>query len=200
MLSEEKDAQDRCLNLYRVSDREKIAAIADKNLYALLERTSRYRNNWKGHSGIIAAKEHDHRLTLLQEELTRLRGILGGVFEDWWLIRSRPKAYTAGVHCYEADKLTGSHQVFRQAELETSVFMDSAELYFFDTTTRQPLQMLHFFRMMAVPESEQIACYFFNRLDKKDSRWVSYHFEDKAERTEADASVLKLIEEVERSD
>ena len=41
---------------------------------------------------------------------------------------------------------------------------------------------------------------FFNRLDKKDSRWVSYHFEDKAERTEADASVLKLIEEVERSD
>ena len=93
----------------------------------------------------------------------------------------------------------GSHQVFKQAELETSMLMDSAELYFFDPTTRQPLQMLHFFRMMQVPESEQIACYFFNRLDKKDARWVSYHFEGNAERNEADTSVLKLIEEVEHS-
>jgi len=65
----------------------------------------------------------------------------------------------------------------------------------------KPLQSLHFFRMMPVPESEQIACYFFTRLDKKDVCWVSYHFEgDKADRTEPDTSVLKLIEEVEQSD
>ncbi|HYW44883.1 MAG TPA: N-6 DNA methylase [Bryobacteraceae bacterium] len=198
--SEDKDEQNRCLGFYRASDRHKIAAIADKNLYAILEKTSRYRNNWKGHGGIVAEKEQDHRLTLLQEELTRLRGILGGAFEDWWLIRSRPKAYTAGMHYYEAEKLMGSHQIFKQVEIATSVLMDSTELYFFDTTTRQPLQTLHFFRMMSVPESEQIACYFFTRLDKKNVCWISYHFEgDKADRTEPDTSVLRLIEEVEQN-
>ncbi len=53
--------------------------------------------------------------------------------------------------------------------------------------------------MMPVPESEEIACYFFNRLEQKDARWVSYHFEGKAERVESDASVRKLIEEVEQN-
>jgi hypothetical protein len=202
--SAEKDEQNRWVSLYRVSDREKITAIADKDLYAVLDKTRRYRNDWKGHGGIVAQKEHNHRLTLLEEELTRFRGILGGAFEDWWLIRSRPKAYTAGMHLYEAEKLIGSHQIFRQVEIETPVLMDSSELYFFDTTTRKPLQTLHFFRMMPVPESEQIACYFFNRLEKKDVHWVSYHFEDRGDReggrTEADTSVIKLIEEVERND
>ena len=77
--------------------------------------------------------------------------------------------------------------------------MDSSELYFFDNTTREPLKVLHFFRMMQSPETEEIACYFYNRLEKKGVRWVSYHFEGKAERVEPDASVLKIIEEVEQN-
>ncbi len=111
--------QNRCLSLYRVSDREKIGAIANKNLYAVLEKASRYRNNWKGHSGIIAKKEHDHRLTLLQEELTRLRAIIGTVFEDWWLVRPGSNVYTAGLYYYEVSKLMGSHQIFREEKVET---------------------------------------------------------------------------------
>jgi hypothetical protein len=197
--SQEKGDQDRCVALYKVSDREKISTIADKNLYAVLEKTSRYRNDWKGHSGIIAKKEHDHRLTLLQEELTRLRTIIGTVFEDWWLVRPGSNVYTAGLYHYDVNKLMGSHQIFREEKVETSTAMDANELFFFDITSRQPLQLLHFFRMLPVPESEDIACYFFNRLDKKDVRWVSYHFEGKAERTESDTSVLKLIEEVEQN-
>jgi hypothetical protein len=200
MLSSEKEEdQNRCLSLYRVSDREGIGAVADKNLYAVLEKTSRYRNNWKGHGGIIAKKEHDYRLTLLKEELTRLRAIIGTVFEDWWLVRPGSNLYTAGLYYYEVSKLMGSRQIFREEKIETSTAMDANDLYFFDITSRQPLQLLHFFRMMPVPESVTLACYFFNRLDKKDARWVSYHFEGKAERVESDASVLKLIEEVEHN-
>jgi hypothetical protein len=195
-----KDDQNRCLGLYRVSDREKIGAIADKDLYVLLERVNRQRNDWKGHTGIVSSKDHERRLTVLQEELTRLRAIIGTVFEDWWLIRSRPKDYTGGMHYYQTEKLMGSHQIFNQVELATSALMDSNEIYFFDSATRQPLRVLHFFRMMPVPESEQGACYFFNRLEKINVRWVSYHFEDKPVRTEPDAAVLKLIEEIEQND
>jgi hypothetical protein len=199
MLSSEKDDQNRCMSLYKVSDREKVGAIAHKNLYAVLEKTSRYRNEWKAHGGIVAKKDHDRRLTLLHEELTSLRAIIGTVFEDWWLVRPGSNIYMAGLYRYEVSKLMGSHQIFREAKVETVTAMDASELYFFDITSRQPLQLLHLFRMMPVPESEEVACYFFNRLEEKDARWVSYHFEGKAERVEPDASVIKLIEEVEQN-
>src|SRR5207248_1288769 len=94
MLSD-KDQRPLVLDLYR-ADAEKIEGLANKGIYAVLDTVSQYRNNWKGHSGIISAKEHERHHALLQEELTRLRGSLGGVFEDWWLVRPGTNTYTAG--------------------------------------------------------------------------------------------------------
>jgi hypothetical protein len=51
--------------------------------------------------------------------------------------------------------------------------------------------------MLPAPGNEEIACYFFNRLEKQGVRWVSYHFEKEAERVEPDASVLRVINEAE---
>ena len=53
--------------------------------------------------------------------------------------------------------------------------------------------------MMPSPETEQIACYFYNRLEKNGVRWVSYHFEGKAERVEPDPAVVKFMQEVEQN-
>jgi len=75
--------------------------------------------------------------------------------------------------------------------------MDANELYCYDVVTRRPLQLLHFVRMLSAPESEEVACYFYNRLENTGVRWVSYHFEKEAERIEPDSSVIKLINEVE---
>ncbi len=198
LLSSEKDGERNfAVSLYGVSDPDKIAVVTDKDLYALLDRTAKYRNAWKGHGGLPGKKAYEQRLTILQEELTRLRGILGAIFEDWWLIRPGRNEYSAGIYHYHADRVMGSRQIFKQVEVESSVVMDSQELYFFDTTKRQPLRLLHFFRMMAVPEAEEAACYFLSRVEKPNVVWVSYHFERKEDRIEPDPSVIKLIEEVE---
>jgi hypothetical protein len=53
--------------------------------------------------------------------------------------------------------------------------------------------------MMPSPVTEEIACYFYNRHDKELVRWVSYHFEGKAERLEPDPAILKVIREVEEN-
>jgi hypothetical protein len=159
----------------------------------------RYRSDWKGHAGIASAKEHVRRLTLLQEELTRFWGELGSAFEHWWLIQPGTNQYSGGIFHYSAAKLMGSRQIFKQIDVETSSVMDSKELYFFDPSARQPLLILHFIRMMPSPETEEIACYFYNRHDKEGVRWVSYHFEGKAERLEPDPAILKVIQEVEEN-
>ena len=195
MLSD-KDQRDLVLDLYR-TDADKIETIANKGLYAVLETIGRFRNDWKGHTGIVSAKEHERRLAVLQEELTRVRGLLGGVFENWWLISPGVSSYTGGVHHYAVEKLVGTRQIFKQEALDTTEVMDTSELYCFDVATRRPLQLLHFVKMLSAPETEEVACYFYSRVEKNGVRWVSYHFEKTAERIEPDSSVLKLIHEVE---
>jgi hypothetical protein len=195
MLSD-KEQRALVLGLYRADD-EKVERLANKGICAVLDTVSQYRNNWKGHSGIISAKQHELHLALLQEELTRLRAALGGVFEDWWLIRPGTSSYTAGTFHYIAEKIMGSRQIFKQEAITTSVVMDVNELYCYDLVSRQPLQLLHFVRMLPAPDNEEIACYFFNRLEEQSVRWVSYHFEKEAERVEPDASVLRVINEAE---
>jgi hypothetical protein len=187
------------LDLYRTAA-EKVDGLANKSIYGVLESVGRYRNNWKGHSGIVSAKEHERRLALLQEELTRFRGILGGVFDDWWLVRPGMGSYTGGVHHYNVEKLVGSRQIFKQETIETTEVLDANELYCYDAVTRKPLLLLHFVRMLAAPETQEIACYFYNRLEKQGVRWVSYHFEQAAERIEPDSAVTKIIDEVELED
>jgi hypothetical protein len=188
-----------CLDLYKTNDSEKIDCITSKGALSVLEKVSGYRNTWKGHSGIVSAKEYDRRLALLQEQLTAFWSALGPAFDEWWLIRPKQAKYTSGIYHFHADKLTGSRQIFKQIELETPAVRDANELYLFDSGTRQPLQLLHFFRMMSSPETDEAACYFYNRLEKDGIRWVSYHFEGKSERVESDPAILKVIAEVEQN-
>jgi len=195
MLSD-KDQRGLVVDLYR-ADPDRVEGLANKGIYAVLYTVSEYRNKWIGHSGIASIKEHKQRLALLQDELTKLRTALGGVFEDWWLIKPGASAYTQGIYSYQAEKLMGSRQIFKQETIVTSEVMDVNELYCYDLLTRRPLELLHFVRMLPAPDNEEIACYFFNRLDDKGIRWISYHFDREAERVEADLSVLRLIEEAE---
>lgn len=197
MLSD-KDQRDLVIDLYR-ADAEKVEGLTNKGIYTVLDTVSQYRNKWQGHSGIVSAKEHERHLGLLQEELTRLRSALGGVFEDWWLIRPGASTYTRGVFHYQADKLMGSRQIFKQEAIVTSEVMEANELYFYYNVTQRPLELLHFVRMLPAPDNEEIACYFFNRLEGQNVRWVSYHFERHAERLDQDVSVLRLIEEAENT-
>jgi hypothetical protein len=193
------EERDLCLYMFKTHDSARVEAISNKAVFSALERANRYRIDWKGHGGIVSPREQTRRLTLLQEELTHLWAALGTAFEEWWLIRPGPSEFTRGIYRFRAEMLAGSRQIFKQAEIETPVVMDSSELYFIDAATRLPLQLLHFFRMMHSPEGEESACYFYNRLEKEGIRWVSYHFEGQAERLEPDQGILNLIQEVEEN-
>jgi hypothetical protein len=74
-------------------------------------------------------------------------------------------SYAEGVHHYTVEKLVGTRQIFKQEALDTTEVMDASELYCFDVATRRPRQLLHFVRMFSAPETEEVACYFYNRLE-----------------------------------
>src|SRR5262249_40270235 len=76
MLSDTTERQ-LCLDLYKTSDIGIVEAMSAKGLFSALERVARYRNDWKGHGGIVSRKDQERRLTTLQEELTRFWTALG---------------------------------------------------------------------------------------------------------------------------
>jgi hypothetical protein len=193
-----KETRDLCLNLYKTYDTEKLTTISDRAIYSTLEKAVSYRN-LQAHGGITNEENEIRRLTLIEKELADLRRLLGSVFEDWWLIRPGENKYTKGLYHYTVERLTGTRQVFAQEKVHMTTPTDTEELYLFDTASQQPLQLLHFFRMMPSPKTEEIACYFYNRVEKDGVRWVSYHFEKDSEFISADPSVLKLIQEVEQN-
>jgi hypothetical protein len=193
-----KETRDLCLNLYKTYDTEKLTTLSERPIYSTLEKAVSYRN-LQAHGGITNEENEIRRLTLLEKELTDLRALLGSVFEDWWLIRPGENKYTKGLYRYTVERLTGTRQVFAQEKVQMTTPTDTEELYLFDTASQQPLQLLHFFRMMPSPKTEEVACYFYNRVEKDGVRWVSYHFERDSEFISADASVLKLIQEVEQN-
>ena len=139
----------------------------------------------------------DTAKTILQDELTRFRGLLGPVFENWWLIPPSTMTHSAGVYQLRVKKLTGSRPTFKEETVETTTKIDTGELYFLDTVTNAPLLSLPFFRMMPSPETEETACYFYSRLEKEGWKWISYNFEGKPDLVEPDASLDKIVDEIE---
>jgi hypothetical protein len=199
MLSD-KDKRSLCLDLFGTQTPENVEALASKDLYGLLDVANQHRINWKAHGGIVSHGEQARRLTLLQEQLTRVREVLGSTFEDWWLLRPGKSEYSKGVYRFASAKLMGSRQIFKEVDVDTPTVMDKNELYLFDFTTRHPLQLLPFFRILPSPRTEENACYFYNRVQKDGVRWVSYHFEQEAELIRSDDALLKVISEIETND
>lgn len=189
-----------CLDLFGTQNPENIEAVANKELHRLFGVANEYRKDWKAHGGIVGQGEHARRLTLLQSELTRMREVLGSIFEDWWLLRPGKSEYSKGVYHFSTAKLMGSRQIFKEAVIETPTVMDKNELYLFDFTTRHPLQLLPFFRILPGPRTEENACYFYNRVQTDGVRWVSYHFEQESELVRSDDALIKVIGEIEKDD
>lgn len=186
-----------CLGLYKTETKGPAEALSGKDLFAALASAKGYRNDWKGHGGIADESEYARRLTLLEAELTRIRETLGSVFENWWLIRPGKNEYSRGLYHYVGDKLLGSRQIFKEVKIQTSTVMDKNELYLIDTETRDPLQLLPFFRMLPSSPAEKNACYFYSRLQADGVRWVSYHYEPEAEIIRADEVLPRVIDEIE---
>jgi len=198
MLSD-KERRALCLALYKTQRVDLIDSLASKTLHAILKTANTYRNDWK-HGGVESAKEEARRLALLEIELTRMREVLADSFSESLLLRPGPSEYRQGVFQYKATSLMGTRTTFRTVTVETSLPMERDRIYLLDMSSRTPLEVVPFFRMMPGPKTEETACYFYNRVVKDGVRWVSYHFEQEAEVVKPDKILLDLIQELEGTD
>ena len=72
--------------------------------------------------------------------------------------------------------------------------MDDGALHLLDPDGERALKLLAFVRVMPSPKTEANACYFYNRRQASNQKFVSYHFEADSEIEEFHADTLAALE------
>jgi len=182
-----------CLAQFGNPDLAFLDMIASKRLFAVLDEAADLRNLWKAHGGTVGPGEHTGRRKALEDCLQRVQAIIGERFDTVQLLAPETSSYHEGIFCYDAQSLTGSRMTFRRVKVETAVPMDSRKIYLLSKGQKKPVEILPLLKIMEVPEVPARACYFYNRIEGEQVRWISYHFEGEAEVLRPDGEVIDVL-------
>jgi len=192
LLSDEK--RQRCLELFGFPDPDFLEVLINKGQFAILSETNEYRDRWKGHGGVASPQDSRDHLTLLEDQLSKVRQLLSDRYSTALFLSPESCDYTEGVFTYQVKALMGSRSLFKKVTVRTLLPMDTRKLYILHSNQLRPVELLPFVRIMESPRTQQNACYFYNSIDGEKVRWISYHFESEAELLRPDSEVKTALE------
>jgi len=164
------------LELYRVKDREILEMLLSKRLVGVLQKTNKIRNSF-AHGGAVNASTAQSSLMELQSALDEVRICFGETWVDYELIDPRESKYKAGITHYKVRKIVGTrNSPFRTDEVFLTEQMEDGQLHLHSPGENRALPLLPFIKVMHSPKTEENACYFYNRRQGDDIRYLSYHF------------------------
>ena len=124
--------------------------------------------------------------------LVRTREVLGWSFETWTLLKPGPMIRSGKIFDLTATILKGTNSVFRRQRLKQTEALDTTRLYMLNDANLRALELVPFIRVIA-GNTGQDACYFYNRLEGAEVRWVSYHFHADPDLLLPDEDVIELL-------
>jgi hypothetical protein len=160
---------------------------------ALLQEAGHFRNLWQGHGGAVSSREASDRHLKLKDLLGRVRRAFGTAWDRFEAVIPGPSRFADGRFAYTLRRAVGKAFPFAETEALLTDPMEDGYLHFLGTGETRALKVLPFVRFGRSPEAAQSACYFYNRRQKGQIRFVSYHFEDEAELIETDSETERLV-------
>jgi serine/threonine protein kinase len=186
----------RCYELFAASDTDLVEALTSRDLTKILLHARDCRNSWSGHGGIADLTHHRERLRDLEDLLSRMQSLLAWSFETWTLLRPGPAIYSRGVYELTATILTGTNLAFRKKQIQVRQPLDATRLYLLNDGSSNALELVPLIRIIAGSKTGQDACYFFNRMQGSEVRWVSYHFHAEPDIVLPDPDVAELLADI----
>jgi hypothetical protein len=184
--------EERCCELFKTRDLELAEALTAKDLASIFRHACDRRNSWKGHGGVAGPHVQHERLQDLDDLLARTRAVLGWSFETWTLLKPGAMIRSGKVFDLTATILKGTNSAFRRQQLKLTDALDTARLYLLNEGNSRALELVPFIRVIA-GNTGQDACYFYNRVEGAEVRWVSYHFHADPELLLPDEGVSELL-------
>jgi hypothetical protein len=151
--------------------------ITSKSVFNILDTVRQYRSDWKAHGGVSGEEENQTRLTILEEKLNELRKIVKDSFSTCRIVVPGTSSYENGLFKYKVKVLIGNRTPFNEIDVESTKPMDVTKLYMLHEGQNSPVELLPFIRY----NQESKACYYYNKVESGNTRWVSFHYEEISE-------------------
>ncbi len=192
LVLEAKRGEERSCELFGTRDLELVEALTAEELASIFDHACDRRNSWTGHGGVAGQHVQRERLRVLDDLLVRTRAVLGWSFETWTLLKPGPMIRSGKIFDLTATILKGTNSAFRRQQLKLTEALDTARLYMLNDANLRALELVPFIRVIA-GNTGQNACYFYNRVEGAEVRWVSYHFHAAPELLLPDEDVIELL-------
>lgn len=182
--------------LFSNADREFIDMVTSKRLFALLDELADLRNDWKGHGGITGERDDEEQLATLERLLERFREGIRDRFKHMQVILPGAAEYREGIFSCQVQSVTGTRARFQGMTITSLIPLDAGSLYLYSGRGGEPMKLLPFFRLIFHPETGEPAWYFYNRIEGRRVRWISYHYEAESECEEEDEEVYEMLRDL----
>ena len=184
------------LECFKTSDEFLIKLLCNKNVCNLLDSASNYRNVWKGHSGITSEEIYRDHAATLGDMLSKLQESIKDVYERVRLIRPLSLSYSGGLFSNRVEVLTGSNPIFPKDTIEAVTPLDENKLYLQILDTGEMLELPPYFILKNSPADVKNACYFYSRVEKGNTKYVSYHYDGRPEDLENGVTAYNHIRQL----
>lgn len=192
------ETRDATVAMFAVRDERVVRNLAGKELWHVLDEARSLRNA-RVHGGIAGSAEKARQMERLTGLQLALREASEEMFSQLELVQPGEMTLSQGVYRHTVRRLTGPNPIFRLREIEASIPLDASYLYLVgvDSFIANALQLVPLFRLLAPPDSEQSAVYFYNSRSSDGSlRFVSYHFEGQPEAPVSDPGLSQILDEL----
>jgi hypothetical protein len=188
-----RDDANRCFAMFRTNSPDVLNMLLSPVLVSVLQDANNIRNN-HAHGGVASARDIEMDHSKLTNLLLTCRSVMGMNWEGYELVQPAECRFVAGMWRYKVRRVMGTRTPFATVDRNTIEGMEDGALHLLDPDGERALKLLAFIRVMPSPKTEANACYFYNRRQDSNQKFVSYHFEADAEIEEFFADTLAALE------
>lgn len=197
MLAGKEAERATCGELFGDSSCKVPSGLAAKQLLEVISATSKMRNDWHGHGGVVSQSVARDRNEQLLRELQKFRDATSEAWSELRLVQARQCRSRRGLFETDVAIMNGSNSEFLVNKMDLPFCLDVDNLYLICREPTSALPLLPFVQVGPSPESAKNACYFYSRTERDGLRYVSYHYIDQPDCYLLNAglqSILKILD------
>jgi predicted transport protein len=161
LLSDNKDAQALCANIFSDQTLALPRALSQKELAEIIAATNKMRNDWSGHGGVVGQEEARLRNDQLIGKVQNLREVLSDAWAETELIHALHCRPRRNVFENEVAILMGSNPEFLKEARPMATWLDVERLYLTKKTSASALKLVPLVQVGPTPKSAKKCVLFF---------------------------------------
>ena len=173
-------------------DLNQINAFTSKKIFNIFEEVVNLRNTWAGHSGPLSDAKSQEIVLQLEQYINELLEESSLTFYYCKLIFAQNMTYKKGTYYNETKLLRGSNYPFEEVEIESTKPLEKNKIYL-SVLDNEPIPVYPFIKMKSSSSKQKNLFYFYNRIDRKGVRYITYTMQDEPDIYEQEASIQEII-------